>query len=309
LKKIFESYDEDGSDYDTVHKGWPNDVQNLPYFYSQMAMYPKLAANVWRALSCFVVEKVEVKVVHGTNLKTPGIADVNVKVIYGGNEFVVHNVLKNIASPDVNQLEYDPNVEKITFECWDATGDKFLGEAELELWEILDEGLLHSKHLTLSPSQSKDHKKQTHDGLGGEIHIAIRKISHREETKEETKPETKQDTMTDKVKTKHSKVSKLSPVPISQTTETKEKTWKAPTGRKSGEKSPAARKSTEDLGDTKKEEKKSKEEKKTPRKSKGEAIMGRIRSLTPRSGEKEDKSPRSGGKDDKSPRSGDKEDK
>jgi len=262
LKKIFENYDENGSENDTVHKGWPNELQKLPYFYSQMAMYPKLAANVWRALTGYVVDKVEVKIVHCTNLRTPGIVEVSVKIVYGGKEIVVNNVLRNMANPEVHLLDYYPNAEKITFECWNATGDKFLGEANLELWEILDEGLLHSKHFNLSPSQSKDPKKQTHVGLGGEIHISIRKISHRdEETKVvETKQEKKQESIMEKAKAKATKT-------MNTTTEKKEKT---------GEKS-HVRKSMEELVDKKGESKENvKEEKRIPRKR--EAIMERFTS-------------------------------
>jgi len=70
----------------TVHNGWPYKVEKLPYFYSQMALYPELAARVWNAITNKKILSLTVEVISGENLlKTEviGFPDPYVKVIYG----------------------------------------------------------------------------------------------------------------------------------------------------------------------------------------------------------------------------------
>jgi len=211
LKYIFEKYDENSTsdDYETVHKGWPTDVRNLPYFYSQMAMYPKLAANVWRAISNLVVDKVEVKVVKCYNMRiTKEKYEIRVNVIYGD---------KNEKIEIGKEVQFESSKEeKIIFECWDVVNDEFLGEAEVELWEILDEGLLQNKHLTLNSSQSNDPKKKIQNDFGREIHVGIRKISHKAvesaEAKRDKPKKEKKEKKDKSEKTSSSKIPTLSPI-------------------------------------------------------------------------------------------------
>jgi len=150
-----------------VHKGWPEKVEKLPYFYSQMALYPELAAKVHSAILGFKIEELEVKVLRGSNLIKSDFfsqsADPYVVIKYHALEKKTP-VLKNTLHPEwmaTFKFHYNENEPYIHFEVWDHDRigqHDFMGEVSFALWEVLDSGDWLSRTLPLH-ANNEDSKK------------------------------------------------------------------------------------------------------------------------------------------------------
>jgi len=184
----------------TVHNGWPYKVEKLPYFYSQMALYPELAARVWNAITNKKILHLTVHVISGENLlKTEliGNSDPYVKVIYGNKEEKT-DPQRNTLHPEWTtppfMFKWKPSCDKVIFECWDRESlkkDDFMGEVSLDVWEILDSGDALCKTLSLRPSDDPKKKmkfKPLNDDYGT-INVRLRKISKEEEEEKKKKKE------------------------------------------------------------------------------------------------------------------------